>query len=110
LTLAAKAYVRLPQASLEAGTVSAVLGRESKAVESLTASTGVAVSSGRYVGRSESASYQAATGRITLTGRPVLTDDKGGSARGDKLTFDLSDDKILIENEGQGRATTVVRS
>jgi len=26
------------------------------------------------------------------------------------LTFDLPDDKILIENEGQGRATTVVRS
>jgi lipopolysaccharide export system protein LptA len=110
LTLTTKAYVRLPQASLEAGTVSAVLGREGKAVESLSAATAVAVSSGRYVGRSESAFYQAATGRIMLTGRPVLTDDKGGSARGAKLTFDLPDDKILIENEGPGRATTVVRS
>lgn len=110
LTLTAKAYVRLRQASLEAGAVTAVLGREARAVESLTASTSVAVFSGRYVGRSESASYRTATGRIILTGRPVLTDDKGGSARGDKLTFNLADDKILIENEGQGRATTVVRS
>lgn len=110
LILTGKAYVRLADAGLESGTVSAVLGREGKTVESLSAATAVAVSSGRFTGRSESASYLAATRRITLTGRPVLTDDKGGSARGDKLTFDLSDDKILIENEGQGRATTVVRS
>ncbi|MGE5741477.1 MAG: LptA/OstA family protein, partial [Candidatus Aminicenantes bacterium RBG_16_66_30] len=86
------------------------VGREGNAVDSLSASTGVSVFNGRYVGRAETASYQAATGRITLTGRPVLTDDKGGSARGAKLTFDLTDDKILIENEGPGRATTVVRS
>ncbi len=110
LILSSKASVRLPQARLEAATVSAVIGREGDAVESLAASTGVSVFKGRYVGRSDAASYQAATGRITLTGRPVLTDDKGGSARGAKLTFDLPDDKILIENEGQGRATTVVRS
>ncbi len=110
LTLSSKASVRLPEARLEAATVSAVIGRDGNAVESLAASTGVRVSRGRYVGRSDAASYQAATGRITLTGRPILTDDKGGSARGAKLTFDLPDDKILIENEGQGRATTVVRS
>jgi lipopolysaccharide export system protein LptA len=110
LTLKGQAYVRLPDAGLESGTVSAVLGRDGKTVESLSAATAVAVSRGRFVGRSESASYLAATRRITLTGRPVLTDDKGGSAKGAKLTFDLSDDKILIENEGQGRATTVVRS
>ena len=87
-----------------------VIGREDKAVESLEAKTAVAVSKGHYEGRSEAASYQAAARRITLTGKPVLTDGKGGSARGAKLTFDLADDKILIENEGTGRATTVVRS
>jgi lipopolysaccharide export system protein LptA len=110
LAFSSKASVKLPDARLEAATITAVIGRDGNAVESLAASTGVSVSSGRYVGRSESASYQAATGRITLTGRPFLTDDKGGSARGAKLTFDLTDDKILIENEGSGRATTVVRS
>ena len=110
LTLSSKASVRLPEARLEAATVSAVVGREGNAVESLLASTGVSVFDGPYVGRAESATYQAATSRIVLTGRPVLPDDKGGSARGGKLTFDLTDDKILIENEGQGRATTVVRS
>jgi lipopolysaccharide export system protein LptA len=110
LTLTSKAYVRLPEAGLEAGRVSAVIGREGKGVESLSAAMGVAVSKGRYVGRSEAAIYRAATGRMTLTGKPVLTDAEGGSTRGNKLTFDLADDKILVENEGQGRSTTVIKS
>ena len=110
LELAGRSYVQLPEARLEAGAISTILGGEGKAIESLSATTAVAVTKGRYTGRSAAASYQAATRRMTLTGKPVLTDGKGGSARGDKLTFDLADDKILIENEGQGRATTVVRS
>jgi lipopolysaccharide export system protein LptA len=110
LDLSGKAYVQLPEARLEARKVSAVLGRGGSAVESLEASSDVSVAKGRYGGRAEAASYQAATRTVMLTGRPVLTDGKGGSAKGSKLTFDLADDKILIENEGQGRATTVVRS
>lgn len=110
LTLSTKAFVRLPEAGLEASTVTAVIGPDGRTVGSLTAARGVVVSKGRYVGRSEAASYDAAAARLTLTGSPVLTDGKGGSARGAKLTFDLADDKISIENEGDGRAATVVRS
>jgi lipopolysaccharide export system protein LptA len=110
LTLTTKASVRLPDAVLEAGTVSVVIARDSRAVESLTALTDVTVTHGAYVGRSKAAAYEAATGRLALTGSPILTDDKGGSARGAKLTFNLPDDKIFIENEGAGRATTVIRS
>jgi lipopolysaccharide export system protein LptA len=110
LALSSKAMIRLPEARLEAGFVSAVLAREGTGVESLAAEKDVIVSKAPYEGRSAAASYLAATDRITLTGRPVLTDGKGGSARADKLTFDLADDKIFIENEGSGRATTVVRS
>jgi lipopolysaccharide export system protein LptA len=110
LELTGRSYVQLSEARLEAGAIAAVLGGGENAVESLSATTGVAVIKDRYVGRSAAASYQASTRRMTLTGKPVLTDGKGGSARGDKLTFDLADDKILIENEGTGRATTVVRS
>jgi lipopolysaccharide export system protein LptA len=110
ITLTTKAAIRLPEARLEAGTISAVVARDGGSLETLEAKTAVAVSKGRFSGRSEAASYDAAAGRITLTGSPVLTDDQGGSARGAKLTFDLADDKILIENEGPGRATTVIRS
>ena len=110
LTLSSKAFVRLPEAGLEAESISAVIGRDGRTVESFSAGKGVTVSKGGYTGKSEAAAYLASTDRITLTGHPVLTDEKGGSARGGKLTFDLADDKILIENEGSGRATTVVRS
>lgn len=110
LSFTRKSYVRLPGARLDAGTASVVLGPDGRGVETLTARAGVVLSRGRYEGRGDAAVYQAGADRVTLTGRPVLVDKEGGSTRGDKLTFDLGDDKILIENEGQGRSTTVVKS
>lgn len=110
LVLTGQAYVRLPPARLEAGTVSVVMGRDKDGAESLEAAANVVVTKDRYEGRAAAASYRSMTRQLVLTGRPVLTDGKGGSAKGAKLTFNLADDKILIENEGPGRATTVVRS
>jgi len=110
LSLKGKSYVRLPDAKIEAGTVAVTLGPEGRGVEKLAARAGVVLSKGRYEGRGDEALYEAAAGRVTLTGRPVLVDKEGGSIRGDKLTFDLGDDKILVENEGQGRSTTVIKS
>jgi lipopolysaccharide export system protein LptA len=110
LSFMRKSYLRLPGARLDAETVGVGLGLDEGSVETLTAHSGVVLSKGRYEGRGEAALYQAETDRVTLTGRPVLVDKEGGSTRGDKLTFDLGDDKILIENEGQGRSTTIVKS
>jgi lipopolysaccharide export system protein LptA len=110
LSFRKKSYVQMPGARLGAETIDAVLGREGSGVDTLTALTSVVLSKGRYEGRGDKAFYEAGADRITLTGKPVLTDDEGGSTRGNKLTFDLADDKILIENEGQGRSTTVIKS
>mgnify|MGYP001026495885 FL=1 len=100
----------LPEARIEAGAISAVLGGEGQGVVSLAARAEVVLIKGAYTGRAGAAVYQAGTGRITLTGRPVVTGQTGGSTRGDKLTLDMADDKILVENEGQGRSATVVKS
>jgi lipopolysaccharide export system protein LptA len=110
LSFTRKSYLRLPDARLDAETVAVGLGLEEGGVETVTAHRGVVLSKGGYEGRAEAAVYQTEADRITLTGRPVLVDREGGSTRGDKLTFDLGDDKILIENEGQGRSTTIVKS
>lgn len=110
LSFKGRSRAGIPGARVEAGTISAALGGDGEGVESLTARTGVVLSKGAYEGRAGAAVYQAGTGRITLTGRPVLLDGKGGSTRGDKLTLNLADDKILVENEGQGRSATVVKS
>lgn len=109
LSFRKKSYVQMPGARLGAETIDAVLGREGSGIDTLTALTFVVVSKGRYEGRGDKAFYEAGADRITLTGKPVLTDAEGGSSRGDKLTFDLGDDKISIENEGQGRSTTVIK-
>ena len=105
-----RSYVRLAEARLGAATVTAVLGGEGGSVGSFTARTDVVLSYDRFEGRAGAASFEAAADRIVLTGRPVLTDREGGLARGAKLTFDLADDKILLENEGPGRSTTIIRS
>ncbi|MCX6571637.1 MAG: hypothetical protein NT006_09530 [Candidatus Aminicenantes bacterium] len=110
LSFRKKSYAQMPGARLGAETIDAVLGREGKGVDTLTALTSVVVSKGRYEGRGDRAFYEAEADRVTLTGRPVLVDKEGGSSKGDKLTFDLGDGKIRIENEGQGRSTTVVKS
>ena len=110
LSFRKKSYVQMPGARLGAETLDAVLGREEKGADTFTALTSVVVSKGRYEGRGDRAFYEAGADRITLTGRPVLVDKEGGSSRGDKLTFDLGDGKIRVENEGQGRSTTVVKS
>jgi lipopolysaccharide assembly outer membrane protein LptD (OstA) len=110
LSFRKKSYAQMPGARLGAETIDAVLGREGRGVDTLSALNSVVVSKGRYEGRGDRAFYEAKTDRVTLTGRPVLVDKEGGSAKGDKLTFDLGDGKIRIENEGQGRSTTVVKS
>jgi lipopolysaccharide export system protein LptA len=110
LSFEGRSYVQLSGARLEARSVAAVLAPGARAVVSLSARTDVVLSKGRYEGRGAAAAYEAASDRLVLTGKPVLTDGKGAAARGDKLTFDLADDKILLENEGQGRTTTVVKS
>ncbi len=110
LILSGGASVGLPGASLEAGSLAAVLAPDGREVATLTAEAGVVVTRGGYTGRARAAFYDAAAGRLVLTGSPVLTDAGGGAARGDKLTFDLADDKIFLENEGTGRTATVIRS
>lgn len=110
LSFRKKSYAQMPGARLGAETIDAVLSRDGRGVDTLTALTSVVVSKGRYEGRGDRAFYEAEVDRVTLTGRPVLVDKEGGSSKGDKLTFDLGDGKIRIENEGQGRSITVVKS
>jgi lipopolysaccharide transport protein LptA len=61
-------------------------------------------------GRGEEAVYDLKAETVVLTGNPVLIDKDKGVTEGDKLTFDLSNDKILIENKEKDRSATVIKS
>jgi len=102
--------VRTPDFQLAAGTVAVSLAEGKKEVKRLVAGGSVVVSHGLYEGRGGEAVYDPGAGTVVLTGSPVLVEKGKGASRGDKLTFRLGDDRILIENKGQGRSITVVKS
>ena len=110
LVFRGKASVRIPGARLAAEEVVAVVRTEGYGLETMTARTGVVVSRGLTKGQGREARYDPEAERLVLLGKPVLVDGEGRSTSGDKLTFDLADDKIRLENEGRGRSTTVAKS
>jgi lipopolysaccharide export system protein LptA len=106
---AGRAFVRMPDVRISAGTAALSLAQAKKELEGFLATRGVVVVCGDCEGRGEEARYDPAADHLVLTGRPVLVEKDKGASRGDKLTFRLADGKILIENKGQGRSITVVQ-
>jgi lipopolysaccharide transport protein LptA len=60
-------------------------------------------------GRGEEAIYDPDKDSVVLLGNPVLVDKDRGITRGDKLTFYLADDRILVENKARERSVTVIK-
>jgi lipopolysaccharide export system protein LptA len=102
--------VRMPDARLSAATVFVGLREGSRDIRSLRAEGDVALSQGNCEGRGGQAVYDPEADTVVLTGRPILVEKGKGTSRGDQLTFHLGDGRILIENKGQGRSITVVKS
>jgi lipopolysaccharide transport protein LptA len=61
-------------------------------------------------GTGEIAEYDVEKDTITLTGRPELKEKDKGTVKGDKLTFYLTDGKILVETRDQERPVSVIKS
>ena len=61
-------------------------------------------------GTGEIAEYDVEKDTITLTGRPELKEKDKGTVKGDKLTFYLTDGKILVETRDQERPVPVIKS
>jgi lipopolysaccharide export system protein LptA len=105
-----KAIVRLAGARLQADSVVARLKAGKYEVGFLSGQGSVVINQGRYEGRGEAAAYDPEAGTIILQGHPVLAGKDGETTKADKLTFHRGDGRILIENKGQGRSITVVKS
>jgi lipopolysaccharide transport protein LptA/LPS export ABC transporter protein LptC len=70
----------------------------------------VVVVQGDREARGEEANYNLEADTIVLTKNPVLVDKVKGTTECDKLTFYLTDGKIVIENKERGRSVTVIKS
>jgi lipopolysaccharide export system protein LptA len=105
-----RSRVVIPGARLTADAVDIRLAGAANEVRDLEARGSVVFAFGRYEGRGREAVYDPRAQTFVLTGDPVLAEPGRGESRGDKLTFRLADDKILVETKGQGRSITVVKS
>lgn len=79
-------------------------------METVIARGGVRILRGSYEALSEEALFDLTKETIELMGGPVLIDKQRGRIQGDKLTFHLSDDRIVVENSGRERSKTVIKS
>ncbi len=101
---------RREKVTLSSKSLQIALGPNAREVKNVTARDDVIIRQGPMDGRGGEAFYDLTSETIVLLGRPVLLEPGRGSVRGDKLTFRLADDRILIENKGKERSVAVVKS
>lgn len=82
---------------------------EEREMKDITAEGSVVISMGVYEGRGENAVYSFDNEEIVLTGNPVLIEENRGRTEGDKLTFSMANDRIIVENRGDERSVTVIK-
>lgn len=70
----------------------------------------VKVSYQNIISSAQEAEYQFSQQVLIMTGEPLLEDPARGKIRGDKLTFHLPDDRIVIENKGEERSLLLIKS
>ena len=94
---------------LNADDVFIYLSEEDKKIEALMARGNVSIKQGSYEARGQEAVFDLEKETIELLGQPVLIDKQKGMVQGDKLTFYMADDKIVVENEDGERSETVIK-
>jgi lipopolysaccharide transport protein LptA len=86
------------------------LGEGQKEMQNMIAEGDVIIQQEQSEGRAKEARFDINNETIVLLGNPVLVDKNRGKIEGDKLTFYIADDRIVVENQGQERSITVIKS
>ena len=105
-----KGNLRVKTISLDAQSISVRLGEEKEEMKRIIAKGKVVIKQGQNEGRGKEANYDIIEEKIILSGKPVFIDKNRGQTGGDKLTFYISDGRIIIENKGRERSVTVIKS
>jgi len=69
----------------------------------------VLLKQGQRKGQAKEALYDLKNDVIIFSGNPRIDDPLKGRIQGDKLTFHVADDKIIVENKGQERSLAVIK-
>jgi lipopolysaccharide export system protein LptA len=103
-------WLKTQDVSLTSDRIDVFLAGEGNAIRAIEANARVVIVSGFREGRGDKAIYDPDKETIDLTGHPSLTDKEKGVIEGDKLTFNLGDGRIHVENSGRERSVTVIKS
>lgn len=101
--------LRADTVGLAAKTLRVALQEGRGELKEVTAKGQVSVIQGQREGRGDEGDYVLDEEKFVLTGKAVLTDPARGKAEGDKLTFYMGDDRILIENKSQKRSRAIIK-
>ncbi len=82
---------------------------DSSELERIESTGGVRVAKDLIVALGQSGFYEWEKDIFVLIGKPVLEDPEQGSIRGDKLTFNLAEGRILVENQGRERSISIIK-
>lgn len=104
-----RSSLKVKDINVRAQSVSVYLSEEEGDMEKIIARGNVVIVRNLGEGRGEEAIYDPDKESVVLLGNPVLIDKDGGITRGDKLTFYLADDRILVENKARERSATVIK-
>jgi len=104
-----RSSLKVKDIDVRAQSISVYLSEEEGDMEKIIARGNVVIVQNLGEGRGEEAIYDPDKESVVLLGNPVLIDKDGGITRGDKLTFYLADDRILVENKARERSATVIK-
>jgi lipopolysaccharide transport protein LptA len=101
--------VKVETARLKADRLNIHLSEKDNKIQSLLAQGEVRITRELYEARGQEAVFDLEKETIILKGNPILTHQQKGRVRGDKLTFYLADDRIVVENRGRERSETIIK-
>ena len=110
LNYSGKVTVKVETARLRADLLNIHLSEKGSKIQRLLAQGKVRITRELYEAQGEEAVFDLEKETILLTGNPILTHQQKGRVRGDKLTFHLADDRIVVENRGRERSETIIRN
>ncbi|MBU1338346.1 MAG: LptA/OstA family protein, partial [Acidobacteria bacterium] len=104
-----KSLLQVAGMSVQAETLNVRVEKDGNRLLSITAEGGVLFKQGAMRGTAGRAEYNLNDDVIVLMDHPEVDDPIRGKIEGDKLTFHMADDRIIVENSGQERSITVIK-
>ncbi len=104
-----KGSLRAGQTDLQSQSIFVHLKGKKGDMETIVAKERVIINQNDRQGRGEEARYDLDNETLVLLGDPLLIDKDRGEIRGDKITFSMTDGRIVVENKDRERSTTVIK-